>query len=153
MKLVKALTPYTCALACLESFFSDVGYQLDQCEMLKNYPQFLANPDPNRFHEYGATNDAQIVGLCLHVGFKAGLFQDFRQVEVEQSFADALKNNAGVLILSFWQKQTHHCVRLSKIKAAGIYEVMCPALQDAKLLDVTFPDLVSWGFRFIIVSK
>ena len=153
MKLVKALTPYTCALACLESFFSDVGHQLDQCGMLKNHPQFLTNSDPNKVHEYGATNDSQIVALCRHIGFKADWFKDFRQVEVESAFTDALQKKAGVLILSFWKNQWNHCVRLSQIKVPGAYEVMCPALQQATLEDVTFADLVSWGFRFIIVSK
>ena len=34
MTLTSALTPYTCGLACLESYFSDIGRALDQCEIL-----------------------------------------------------------------------------------------------------------------------
>jgi hypothetical protein len=152
MTLTSQLTPYTCPLACLESYFSDINRPLSQCEMLKNHRQFVESPDPSRRHEYGALDDARIVGLCTHLGFKAGLYQDFRQQEVESAFSDALGSNAGVLISAFWQKQTNHCVRLSKIKNPGVYEVMCPMFPGAQFIDVTFPDLVSWGFRFIVIS-
>jgi len=149
---VFALTPYTCALACLESFFLDIERPLDQCEMLKKYPQFLTDPDPNRRHEYGAASDVQIVGLCSHLGYKVGLFQDFRQGNIEKEFQDALDKKAGVLIMALWDRKDAHCVRLSKIKVPGVYEVMSPSLQKADLLEVTFPQLISWNFRFIIVS-
>jgi hypothetical protein len=152
MTLVPQLTPYTCCLACLESFFADISRPLPQAEMLKSCRRFLESPDPGKIHEYGALDDPRIIGLCTHLGFKAGLYQDFRQAEVEKAFADALAKNYGVLILAFWQKQTHHCVRLSQIKTPGLYEVMCPAFQQADFVEVTFPNLVSWGFRFITIS-
>ena len=148
------LTPYTCALACLESYFSDINQPHSQCEMLKNHYRLLENPDPERRHEYGAATDAQIIGLCTHLGFVAGLYQDFRQPEVEKAFTGALATNAGVLIPAFWKRTTHHCVRLTQVKSPGLYEVMCPLFHhDAQFEDVTFPNLVSWGFRFIIITQ
>jgi len=152
MTLTPQLTQYTCPLACLESYFADAQRPLSQAEMLKNHRLFLESPDPSKRHEYGALDDARIMCLCTHLGYTAGLYQDFRQQEVKKMFSDALSKNYGVLILALWQKQTNHCVRLSKIKSPGLYEVMCPLFDDAKLVDVTFPDLVSWGFRFIIIS-
>lgn len=147
------LTAYTCSLACLESYFTDIARPYSQSDMLKNCRMILENPDPNKRHEYGALGDAGIIGLCTHLGFAAGLYQDFRQPEVERTFNDAFARNAGVLILAFWQKQTNHCVRLSRIKSPGIYEVMCPLFHDTQLLDVTFPELVSWAFRYVVISQ
>jgi hypothetical protein len=150
---IPQLTPYTCCLACLESYFADIGRPYSQAEMLKSCRRVLESPDPGRIHEYGALDDARIIGLCTHLGFSAGLYQDFRQSEVEQAFADALGKSDGVLISAFWKKQTNHCVRLSAILSPGLYEVMCPAFQAATMEKVTFPDLVSWGFRFVVVRR
>lgn len=120
--------------------------------MLKRYSWLLINPDPNKGHEYGAASDVQIVDLCSHLGYKVGKFQDFRQRNVEKAFQDALDNGAGVLIMALWEKKDAHCVRLSKIKVPGVYEVISPSLGSAIPLEITFPQLISWNFKFIIVS-
>jgi hypothetical protein len=150
--VIDQLTPYTCSLACLESFFIDAGKPMTQAEMLQQCYQILEIHDPQHRHEYGAADDGKIIGLCTSRGFSAGLYMDFRQPEVEKAFGDALQKKNGVLILSFWDNQTHHCVRLSDVKMPGVYEVMCPGFPKSSLLNVTFPQLVSWGFRFMVIS-
>lgn len=151
--LIDQLTPFTCPLACLESYFADIQKPRSQAEMLKQHFHILRNPaDPRR--DYGAASDAQIIGICTDLGFQAGLYMDFRQNEVETAFDDALKKKKGVLIMANWANQSQHCVRLSAIKSPGLYEVMCPMFgsQKSMMIDVTFPDLVQWGFRFLIIS-
>ncbi len=150
--LVNQLTPYTCSLACLESYFVDAQKPLSQADMLKQYYQILEIHDPEHRHEYGAADDGKIIGLCTARGFSAGLYMDFRQQEVEKAFQDALQKKSGVFILCFWNNQTHHCVRLSDVKMPGVYEVMCPGFPKSSMMNVTFPPLVSWGFRFIVIS-
>jgi len=150
--LVDQLTPYTCSLACLESYFADVQKPLSQADMLKQHYQVLQIHDPKHRHEYGAADDGKIIGLCTALGFSAGLYMDFRQQEVERAFQDALGKKSAVLILCFWGNQDHHCVRLSEVKMPGVYEVMCPGFPTSGLVNVTFPSLVSWGFRFLIIS-
>jgi len=113
---------------------------------------FLTNPDQNKRHEYGAASDVQVVGLCSHLGYKVGIFQDFRQGNIEKAFQDALDNGAGVLIMALWDRKDAHCVRLSKIKVPGVYEVISPSLGKTDTLEVTFPQLIFWDFRFIVVS-
>jgi hypothetical protein len=150
--LTPALTPYTCALACVESWFSDIAHPLDQRQILKRYPQYLTNPDPAKRHEYGATNEEQIVALCRDEGFTANYYKDFRHQIVEKLFADTLATNGCVLFCALWMKRTNHCVRLTGITAPGKYEVMNPSYGNAALSPVTFDELVEWGFRFVLVT-
>jgi hypothetical protein len=150
--IVDQLTPYTCSLACLESYFTDIQKPLSQADMLKQHYGILQIPDPQHRHEYGSADDGKIIGICTALGFSPGLYMDFRQAEVEKAFSDALTKKHGVMIMAFWNNQTNHCVRLAAIKLPGLYEVMCPVFPKSQLLDVTFPQLVSWAFRFLIVS-
>ena len=140
-------------MACLESYFIDIQYPLDQCEMLKKFPQFCTNPDPKRRHEYGSMDDEQIVALCRHIKFSVGKFQDTRQEVIETNFEKWLTINSGVLICLRWQNKNGHCVRLSKIISAEKYEVMNPSLGSAVWSEVTFKELVDWGFGLIVIGK
>lgn len=151
--IINQLTPYTCVLACLESYFEDIQKPKTQCEILKDCFAVIKNPTDER-KDYGAISDVQVVALAAFLGFQAGLFMDFRQNHVEPVFIDALKNNKGVLISANWNGQSQHCVRLSGVKANGIYEVMCPMFgsQKSTLLDVTFVELVQWGFRYVLIQ-
>jgi len=152
MTLVPSLTPFTCALACLESFFLDIESTLNQCEILKKFPQFCTNPDINKRHEFGAMSEDQMVGFCRHLNFKVGYFRDFNQLNVEASFRNWLLPNKCVLICLLWKGQTNHCVRLSRIISDGKYEVMNPSLGVAEWSEVTFDELVDWDFRFLLIG-
>jgi hypothetical protein len=147
MTLTSALTPYTCGLACLESYFSDIGRALDQCEILKKYPQYVTNPDASKFNEFGATSDTQLVDLCRHLGFMADRYEDFRQDVVDEWFDRWLTNKFCVLLYL-----GGHCVRLSQIISAGKYEVMNPKLGTVDLEEVTFNALVERNFSFIAIG-
>lgn len=151
---VPQLTPYTCSLACLESYFLDLKKPFPQHEILKQHYPILEIQDPQHKHEYGAADDSKLIKLCMALGFTAVLYKDFRQKEVEKAFGDALTKDHGVLILALWNNQNNHCVRLSRIKAPGDYEVMIPYFYppNAGMIDVSFADLVSWGFRYLIIS-
>jgi len=150
--IIDQLTPYTCSLACLESYFIDIKKPLSQCEILKNHYDILEVIDPAHKHEYGAIDRSKIIHLCTKLGFTAILYQDFRQKEVEQIFDDALKANNGIFIIANWNNKSSHCVRLSRIKATGLYEAMCPIHPKSAMIDVKFSDLVQWGFMFLIIS-
>jgi len=102
---VPALTPYTCGLACLESYFSDIGRPLDQCEILKKYPQYVTNSDPSKFNEFGATSDTQLVDLCRHLAFVADRYEDLRQDVVDDWFDRWLARK--FCVLPYWHG---HCV-------------------------------------------
>lgn len=120
--------------------------------MLKQHFQILRDPsDPRR--NYGAATEAQVIGICINLGFAAALYMDFRQNIVESMFNAELKENHGVLIMANWQNQSWHCVRLSAIKSPGLYEVMIPMFgSQSGIANVTFPDLVQWNFRYIVIS-
>jgi hypothetical protein len=151
---VAQLTPYTCALACLESFFNDAREPFSQTEMLQKYYPILRIADDKHKHEYGAINDEQIIALCKTRGISVTPQDVSSQLKVDYIFSEALDSKCGILIFAFWNKQNYHCVRVTDVKSSGLYEVMCSYFYppSATLLDVTFADLSSWSFRALILS-
>lgn len=152
MNPVSALTPYTCVLACLESYLGGVGPQLTQCDILKSYPQFCLNPDPQKQHEFGAMSDSQLIAFCNQLGIACSGFKDFRQKELEVVLTSLGKNEA-VFFFAHWRRSGHHCVRFSRIIKSGEYEVMNPYFLSGKLEPVLLSDLVIWDFRFYRLTK
>jgi hypothetical protein len=152
MNPVSALTPYTCVLACLESYLSEVGPALTQCDILKSYPQFCLSTDPKKQHEFGAMSDSQLIAFCAQLGITCVDFKDFRQKEVEMVLS-SLGKNETVFFLAHWQNSVHHCARFSRIIRSGDFEVMNPYFLKGKLESVSFSDLVSWDFRFHRLTK
>jgi hypothetical protein len=153
MELVPQLTPFTCAPACLESYFVDINYRLDQCQILKKYPQYCTNPDPAKVHEFGSMSVGQIIEFCRHLNFKVGDCCDFRQEVAEPDFKKWLEPEKSVLICSYWNGKSSHCVRLSEVKSPGVYKVMNPSFGSAEWSEVTFDELVEWQFRFLLIGK
>jgi len=152
MTLTKQLTPYTCIPACLESYFADTQVDMDQCRILRDYPQFCLNP--KKIEQFGVMSELQLI--CFTRLFQV-VTTPFMHLD-QQSFISILKAltiNDTVFVMSLWKKETYHCVRFSQIidEANGLYEFMCPAFGGASMETVSFNDLMQGGFRVFLLKK
>jgi hypothetical protein len=149
MELVGQLTPFTCVLACLESFFKDVDSSHDQCSMLRDYSSILHVAE--KHDEYGTVvGDDRLRALVDKLGFYCAPRLYANQVDLD-GFWSSLKSNEAVLIMARWKKESDHCVRFSRITEKGEYEVMNPAFLHPKFENVTYQELVDWNFRIFYV--
>jgi hypothetical protein len=152
MNRVPALTKYTCGLACLESYFRDVGDKTDQCKMLKDFTDVLLNPDKD--WEYGTTSPEQIEKISHQLKYKAVTYEVYDQLKVEEIFAYSNKNKFAVIVFCHWEGKTQHFVRFSKILSPGLYEVMYPGFPNAARREkVKFTELTEWGNNFPKLPK
>ena len=150
MQPLSAISPYTCALACLESYFSDIGVGTTQCDILRDHPTFCSNPA--KPSEFGAVTVQQLAALCQHLGFTFTPYKDHRKNLVD-SLLQSLTSDSTALIYANWNLRGHHCVRFHQILPTGNYEVMNPQFQSPKIESVPFKDLVDWNFEIFVVSR
>jgi hypothetical protein len=152
MKSVSQLTPYTCVAACLESYFADIAIDIDQCKILRDFPQYCVNPQ--KIEHFGIMSELQLICFAkLHqIDTTPFMFLD------QPAFTALMKGltpNDAVFVQTFWRAQTHHCVRFSRIvdEANGLFEFMCPGFGGASMDTVGFNDLMQWGFRTFLLKR
>lgn len=86
MTYTKQITPFTCGLACLESFYRDHGKSTTQQSLLVNYPakcfvgRILDGSDIS-----GALALHEFVDLCVQLGLAPLAGRDFRSEAVFRS--------------------------------------------------------------------
>ena len=152
MEIVSQITPYTCTLACFESYFHDLKRPLKQEEILRKHPQYCLNP--HKIDIFGTMTEVQIICFARLFGIETTPY-----IHIEKpSFIKLVKElsaNDAIFITSYWKEQTYHCVRFSRIidESKGLFEVMSPAFRGGSMEQVDFNELVKWNFTVFLFKR
>lgn len=115
--LVPQLTPFTCVLACLESFLRDSGLSVNQAEMLLHHRDLCWKED---VRTYGSILPDQLEALVRRYLFK---FEILEKPSAKQ-LADILAqfdHTVFILTRRFEAKDGQkHCVRIKSIDDENI---------------------------------
>jgi hypothetical protein len=130
MTFTAQITPYTCALACLESFYRDCGESMTQQELLNNYPaQCFVGRLLNGQDISGALKLPEFVELCKHLKLQpvCFLYTDFKSTS---SYIQKLKpNQAAIFFIAHFGggNGPTHAVGFSKFLGGENLEIMNPS--------------------------
>jgi hypothetical protein len=146
MTFTQQITPYTCGLACLESFYRDNDSGITQQSLLEDHPaKCFVGRILNGQDITGALALHELIDLCVHLQLQPLVFRDFR-AEVVIPFLQAIQPNEAVIFFI-----THfgggegptHIVRFSKMNEAGTIEVMNPS-GNPPFIPMSWDQFVSW---------
>lgn len=151
MRLVAQISPYTCPLACLESFLFDLGHSITQDEIIRLHPDLCIPADPAKRHEIGALSVPIFEQLCGRLGIQCTSHKDFRQTETEADLSSLPPHSTVVIIIN--HPTGTHMVRFAGIQSPGSWLVMDPQFQHAQFRPISFQDLVKWNFSFCILTR
>lgn len=108
--IISQITPYTCVLACLESFLTDLGYHVTQTEILTHHRDICQNPSD--FKTYGAIDEVRLKYLAARYLCLADDFASQAELELSQQMAKS--REALVACCHRFNKidNLNHCIRL-----------------------------------------
>lgn len=148
------ITPYTCALACLESFYREHGLSITQETLLRDYSsecfvgRLLDGQDIS-----GALTIHEFVHLCGCLRLQPFAFRDFRReltiplirsVQPRQTFIFFILHFGG-------GDGPGHSVRFSRMLAPDVFEVMNPS-GNPQFVPITWQQFVDWDFFGIRIT-
>lgn len=154
MTFTQQITPYTCALACLESFYRDHGNPITQQTLLRDHP---AKCFVGRIHEgrdiSGALALDEFTDLCVDLGLAPVVGRDFKP-EITIPFVLAVQQRQAIIFFV-----THfnggggpqHVVGFSHMSDADVFQVMNPS-GNPSFRPITRQQLVAWGTSFVRIT-
>jgi hypothetical protein len=150
MHLVQQITPFTCGLACIESFTTDEGKAISQSALLTRYKGLLLQTIP-KTEVFGATNPLVLAYILQDLGFRIFSGKDHRKDVVREQ----LKRSKNALLCANHQLQAWHCWRFESVVDDDSVSAMNPGffLPTAKIETLTIDDLIKWDYSFILVSQ
>ena len=151
MHLVQQITPFTCGLACIESFTTDASKPITQTELLVRYKALLLQVVSPEIGHFGAANNPVLAVILQDLGYKVFFGKDHRKDLMREEF----KKQAGVLICANYNLQAGHCWLLEKVVDDDYITALNPNffLPAAQIDKLSFDDLIKWDYSFIMVSK
>lgn len=154
MNFIAQTTPYTCGLACLESFYRDHGDSTTQQSLLHDHPAkcFVGRILDGR-DITGALALHEFTDLCVHLGLAPLVGRDFRP-EVAIPFIEGIQPTEAVIFFI-----THfgggggptHFVRFSRMTSPDVFEVMNPS-DNPQFLPMTWQQFVDWDTYFVRIT-
>ena len=151
MRLVGQISPYTCPLACLESFLFDIGQRITQEEIIRLHPDICIPKDSGKRHEIGALPTREFDELCRRLLIHCQTGKDHRQEVLEPLFSGLQPHATVVLLINY--PTGRHMVRLAAIEKPGSWIVMNPEFLRPHFSPLLFTDLTSWDFEFCILTR
>jgi hypothetical protein len=152
MHIVQQLTPFTCFLACLESFTTERGKPYTQCDLLTKYRQRLYNDVPDK-GDFGASSDTLMEFIWTDLGYKGAWLRHANADYVRDQVFNKLGKNQAIFILSDMHGQGWHCIRFEKVLDDQTIAAMVPQFPGVTSVDpVKIADLVAWKYMFAVLS-
>jgi hypothetical protein len=134
---ISQLTPYTCALACLESFLLDLGHRVTQAEMLAHHRDICLNQSD--IGTYGAIDEGRLKVLARRYLCVA---DDFATQD-EKQIVDQLTRPREALVACCHrfsaQDNSNHCVRLIRVDQSMLH-FSSPGFPYGKVESVSLAD-------------
>lgn len=154
MTFTKQITPYTCSLACLESFYRDHGNRTTQQSLLQDHPDkcFVGRIVDGRDIS-GALSREEFRFLCVDLGLAPFVGHDFRP-EITIPFIQGVQQREAIIFFI-----THfggsngptHYVRFSHMTGADVFQVMNPS-DNPQFLPITWQQFVAWDTWFVRIT-
>ncbi|MGA9453828.1 MAG: hypothetical protein WBW41_21065 [Verrucomicrobiia bacterium] len=152
MTFTEQITPYTCGLACLESFYRDHGNPTTQQSLLKEFPAkcFVGRILDGRDIS-GALALHEFADLCVHLGLEPVVGRDFRP-EVTIPFIQSIQvHQAVIFFITHFGGGPTHFVRFSRMTGADVFEVLNPS-GNPPFLPITWQQFVAWDTYFVRIT-
>lgn len=145
MKLVSQLTPFTCVLACFESFLYDQGVFVSQAEILKSHVDLCINPHDEV--KFGAMDVSRLRELAKRHAYISDILSNPTKEQIDE----ILRKSHGIICICqrFKDQDINHTIRL--IQVQGEYVIFMNSQMFGACWDkVKFDELLSkWSVTFI----
>jgi hypothetical protein len=147
MTLTGQITPFTCPLACLESFAQDLELPYTQDSLLRDHAK-MCNVGTKHDDQAasGALNLIQFVDLCQDLGLQPKLFHDLLpEATIPLLLRLTPRETVIFFIVRFDGRDgATHYVRYSHMSAPGVFEVMNPQFSAPLFHPISWEQLVAW---------
>jgi hypothetical protein len=117
--LISQLTPYSCALACLESFLADLGHNTTQAEMLANHRDICWNP--TNVGTFGAIDSFRLKILASRYLCQPEDFSSSDAALIGQQLAVPRETLFACCHRFRGNDNSNHCIRLLRLEADFLY--------------------------------
>ena len=147
MTVIDPLTPFTCTLVCLESFFTDVGRSETQCRILLEERDILirALPIENgrpKVETFGAIGVPALVELAQKLRLKTTPIPITGQLAMDKEISGMAASSTIFLLGSgAWSGGNGHCVRVGGLIEPGRYEIFDPSFPKAQIRSLFYSEL------------
>jgi hypothetical protein len=138
LPIISQLTPYTCALACLESFLQQLGVRATQADMLTHHRALCSNPGAC-FSTFGAIDVPRFIDLATRYTLGAIEFPS-RDVGEIRTQLNKPREMLTAICGKFQGQQICHAIRLSHFDG-DVLHFMCPQFPVGTSGSVPFVEL------------
>lgn len=154
MTFIAQSSPYTCALACLESFYCDQKVPIGQQSLLRDHPtrcfvgRKLGDQDVS-----GALTLSEFADLCSCLDLEPLIFRDFRREATVPLIRNIEANQAVIFFIAHLGGNggPTHFVRFSHMIGPDAFEVMNPS-GNPPFFTIAWQDFVSWDTSCVRIT-
>lgn len=152
MTPVQQLTPFTCGLACIESLARDLGVDVSQCSLLRDFKALLRKGVP-KIEQFGATSGRDVAEILIALGFTVGLYTS-KEKDAFRAVIRALGRNQAFLAFITISGE-HHTMRVGKMADDEHAVLMDPNFNYAKAEILTLPldKFINPEFGGLLITK
>ncbi len=147
MTLTGQITPFTCPLACLESFARDHELAYTQESLLRDHAK-MCNVGTKHGDQdaSGSLNLIEFVKLCQHLGLQPHWIPVLYPEVIFPMLHSLTREESVIFFIVRFDGRggATHYVRYSHMSAPGVFEVMNPQFSAPLFHPISWEQLLAW---------